>query len=136
VVAEFPEDPEGKRILIPRAAGARDEIVAGLADRGAIVHATPVYETVLDDSRATELREALSEGRIDVVTFTSSSTVRNFFALAGNMGFPQGALAACIGPVTAQTAREHGIAPACVAATYTIEGLVDSIVQVLSSEAL
>lgn len=128
VVGGFPGDATGKRILIPRASEARDALPDGLASKGAEVVVAPAYETVPDDSCASELRARLAKGGIDIVTFTSASTVRNFLALAGDTPLPEKTLVACIGPITADEARAHGLEPAVVADDYTIEGLVEAIV--------
>ena len=71
--------------------------------------------------------EKLESGAIDFVTFTSSSTVENLVKLLGGIEPLAGVKTACIGPVTAETARRHGIEPAIVASTYTIEGLVEAM---------
>ena len=70
----------------------------------------------------------LQNGEIDIITFTSSSTVKNFVQLVGRESVPEGVKIACIGPITAQTAEEHGLKPDIVAEEYTIEGLVQAIV--------
>lgn len=73
------------------------------------------------------LREELENGAIDFVTFTSSSTVVNLVKLLGGIEPLKGVKTACIGPVTAETARKHGIELAIVASRYTIEGLVEAM---------
>ena len=97
---------------------------------GASVDVVPVYKTVLGDANSEELAEMLAAGEIDIVTFTSSSTVTNLLTILG--GKAQQLLAglkiACIGPVTADTCRENGLQPAVVATEYTIKGLVESII--------
>jgi uroporphyrinogen III methyltransferase/synthase len=71
----------------------------------------------------------LAEGELDVLTFTSSSTVRNFVAALGeDLRLPDGVTVACIGPITAGTARELGLPVHVVAQEYTIEGLVQALV--------
>ena len=129
VAREFPEDPTGRYILIPRARQAREALPEALAQRGAHVRTVAAYETLLDDSEARRVKELLDSGGIDIITFTSSSTVRNFTKLAGTL-LPSNIKIACIGPVTAQTARECGLEPDIVADTYTIEGLVEKLVEV------
>jgi len=117
----------GKRILIARAAQAREVLPETLAARGAWVDVVPVYETVLPEAPAPTDRI----GGADVVTFTSSSTVRNFLRLAGEVGrrvLAQATVAA-IGPITAQTLEEAGFRADVVAEPYTIEALVDAIVR-------
>lgn len=113
----------GKRILLPRAELARVALNEALVAAGALVDEVPVYHTVRPAPDAAGLT-ALREG-VDVITFTSSSTVRNFVTLAGTaIGVAQ---VACIGPITAQTAQELGLPVHVVAKEYTIPGLVQAI---------
>ena len=116
---------EGKRVLIARAAEARDVLPAALERGGAAVTVTALYETVgerLDVHGLAQLAEA------DYVTFTSSSTVR--FLLAGIGGaerFPGEARVVSIGPVTSGTLREHGLAVHVEADRHDVDGLVDAL---------
>lgn len=113
----------GKRILLPRAEIARAALAEALLAAGAKVDEVPVYHTLRPAPDAAGLM-ALREG-VDMITFTSSSTVRNFVALAGiQTGAAQ---VACIGPITAQTAQELGLPVHIVAKEYTIAGLVQAI---------
>lgn len=135
VVDEFPEAPNGLQILIPRAHEAREELPAGLRAKGANVNVVAAYETAPDDGCANELRAAIANERVDVVTFTSASTVHSFAALLAGIQIPNDVLIACIGPITAEAAREHGMSPAIIANEYSIKGLVDAIVTALASES-
>lgn len=128
VVREFPEDPAGKRILIPRVLEAREELPEGLRARGAEVSVVAAYETVVDESSAEPLGKRLAEEPVDIITFTSASTVHNFFSLIGDTELPAGVVAACIGPITAEAAKVHGLSNIVTASEYTIEGLVDSLI--------
>jgi uroporphyrinogen III methyltransferase/synthase len=127
VVREFPGDVSGKSILIPRAAEARDELPEGLRAKGASVEVVAVYQTVTDTACAEDLRRTLSEEAVDVITFTSASTVNSFFVLAGDAKVPEDVTIACIGPITAEAARAHGLEPAVVAEEHTIDGLVSEL---------
>jgi uroporphyrinogen III methyltransferase/synthase len=139
VLEEWPDQVSGKRILLPRAAEARELLPETLRARGATVEVYPVYETVLDASAADSLREQLRNAELDVLTFTSSSTVRNFAqALAGENRAELPALVgrtriAAIGPITADTVREFGLTPHIVAEEHTIPGLVAALEQEFSS---
>jgi uroporphyrinogen III methyltransferase / synthase len=122
----------GKRLLIPRAAVARDVLPRALTACGAHVDVVEAYRTVLpSDSPAPHLRQLIAQGAIDVVTFTSSSTVTNFVTLTGDTDLPQllrAAVIACIGPITAETVRSYGLTPTIVSDEYTIPGLTRAIV--------
>jgi uroporphyrinogen III methyltransferase/synthase len=121
----------GERVLLPRAAETRDLLVRELAALGAAVTEVPAYRTRSATEQAPGLREALSEGRVDVVTFTSSSTVRSFCALFGAAELPRlmaGVTVACIGPITRATAQGRGLVPRIVPTDYTIPGLARAIV--------
>ena len=117
-------DVEGKRVLIPRAAEARDVLPDGLRERGADVDVVPLYDTVGEPLEAGVV-EAL-EGA-DYVTFTSSSTVTRFLEAAGG-GVPNGARVVSIGPVTSSTARELGLEVHVEAERHDIDGLVEALV--------
>jgi len=116
-------------VLLPRAAAARDVLPDGLRSRGAIVDVVAVYRTEVERAQAPEARRRLLEAPVDAVTFTSSSTVRSFVELLGPDAdrMLRGALVACIGPVTAATARDLGLQVGLVAEHYTIPGLVEAL---------
>lgn len=121
----------GDRVLLPRAAETRDVLVRGLTAHGARVTEVAVYRTRAATEHAAALREALREGRVDVVTFTSSSTVRSFCALFDPAELPRllhGVTVACIGPVTRATAQRHGLTTRIVPGDYTIPALARAIV--------
>ena len=118
-----PPEPRGGRVLLVRAAVARDVLPAGLATRGWDVDVVDAYRSEpvpLSEAQATALAGA------EIVTFTSSSTVTNLLAAAEGRPLPP--VVAAIGPVTAATAREHGLDVAVEAEVHTIDGLVDALV--------
>jgi uroporphyrinogen III methyltransferase / synthase len=129
-LADFPL--HGRRILIPRAAVARDILPRALTARGADVDVVEAYRTVLPSAAlAPEVRRLLEQRAIAVVTFTSSSTVTNFAALVGESDLPHllwEVVVACIGPITAETARSYRLTPTIVATEYTIPALARAIV--------
>jgi uroporphyrinogen III methyltransferase/synthase len=94
---------------------------------GAEVEVLPIYRTVLPEGSAAAMRSELERGPVDAVTFTSSSTVAHFQAALEGRPFPAGAVAACIGPVTAASAREAGFPVEVVAAEYTTAGLAAAL---------
>jgi len=121
----------GARVLLPRAAETRDVLVRELTAHGTHVTEVAAYRTRAATEHAAGLREALAEGRVDVVTFTSSSTVRSFCALFGGAELPRllrGVTVACIGPITRATAESRGLAPQIVPEDYTIPALARAIV--------
>jgi len=119
----------GDRVLLPRAEVAREVLPQLLADAGVRVDEVPVYRTVTGDGNVGRVLELLRHRLIHVVTFTSSSTVRNLVQMIGQENLPllSGVTLACIGPVTADTVRELGMEPSVVARTYTIDGLIQAI---------
>jgi uroporphyrinogen III methyltransferase/synthase len=126
-----PHDLAGRRILLPRAAVARDLVPIELARRGARVDVVEAYRTVVPDNAAEQAREIFGAARRpDAIAFTSSSTVRNFVEVAGAASL-RGVNAISIGPVTTATARELGIEVAATARVFTIDGLVEAILEVL-----
>jgi hydroxymethylbilane synthase len=130
-------DVAGQRILLPQAEIARETLATQLAARGAVVDAIPIYQTLTADLDGVALT-ALGEG-VDVITFTSSSTVQNLVAAVGaataaTPTFAQSAIA-CIGPVTAATARELGLQVAIEAEEQTVPGLVTAIVDYFQSSS-
>lgn len=119
----------GMKVLIPRALAARDVLPEKLSEMGAAVNVVPAYRTVAGDTDGKTVAAKLVAGEIDIVTFTSSSTVTNLLNLLGDGGAQLLAKAkiACIGPITATTCVQHGIKPDIIADEYTIKGLVAAI---------
>jgi uroporphyrinogen-III synthase len=120
----------GTRVLIPSAEEARDVLAVSLREHGATVDNVPVYRTVPVQTDLRGLAADIGSGRIDAVTFTSSSTVRSFVDLVGRAAATSGRfVTATIGPVTASTARELGLREIIEAEPHTVPGLVDSLVR-------
>ena len=124
----------GRRILIPRAENARDVLPRGLEQTGAVVTVVPVYRTVPAPGRAENAAKALElfrEGKIRYITFASSSTVANFLEAVPVETLRQypDLRFACIGPVTAKTLEDAGLACHVMPEEYTIPGLVAAIVR-------
>jgi len=120
-------DFEGRRVLIPRAAVARDLLPVELARRGAKVDVVEAYRTVVPKEAFTQAREIFELGKKpDWITFTSSSTVQNLLKLIPPQALA-GVKVASIGPVTSASARQLGINVTAEAPRYTIDGLVESI---------
>lgn len=129
----------GKKVLIPRALVAREVLPDELRASGATVDVIPVYQTVLEESAAQEMADLLEAGGVDVITFTSASTVKNFYQLLKDKVDPEKSLAnvkiACIGPVTAAAAEGLGIRVDVVAAEYTVDGLIEALAELFKKEA-
>jgi uroporphyrinogen III methyltransferase/synthase len=127
---------EGMRVLVPRAEVARDALPSLLAQRGAEVEILPVYRAMCPPAASGSLLRLFDAEGVDVITFTSSSTVVNFV-----QAFPEDRLPAvlgdaeiaCMGPVTADTARKLGLQVAIVAREYTPHGLVQAIAEAATS---
>jgi uroporphyrinogen III methyltransferase/synthase len=123
---------DGMRVLVPRAEVARDALPSLLANRGAEVEILPVYRAKCPPEAGDALLRLFNNEGVDVITFTSSSTVYNFVR-----AFPEDRLpavlgdaeVACMGPVTADTARKLGLSVAIVAREYTTHGLVQAIAE-------
>jgi uroporphyrinogen III methyltransferase/synthase len=121
----------GSRVLLVRAAEAREVIPEELTRRGATVDVVPAYRTLRSTSDASGVRTMLRDGKIHAVTFTSSSTVKHFLELVGNEAATllKGVVVASIGPITAETAAGHGIASHLVPENYTIPALAEALVR-------
>ncbi|PIP04928.1 MAG: uroporphyrinogen-III C-methyltransferase [Syntrophobacterales bacterium CG_4_8_14_3_um_filter_49_14] len=130
VEAFFGLDVRGQRFLLPRAEQARDIIPQGLAKLGASVEVVTAYRTVNSGRKKEDLEELIKQGKVDVVTFTSPSTVTKFLETMGKGGgfvLPPNIKIACIGPVTENAVRKAGLSVDIMQEQYTIPGLVEAI---------
>jgi uroporphyrinogen-III synthase len=138
VVSALRKQVARKNVLLVRAKVARDVIPNELRKAGAEVDVAEAYETVLPVNSAAKLQELLEGERPDAITFTSSSTARNFMALLPKNQSPkellQGIALASIGPVTSRTLREVGLWVDIEAEIYTMEGLVAVLEQYFNTE--
>lgn len=122
---------KGKRILIARAKKARDVLPEGLKRMGAEVEVVETYRTI-KPKEAGRLKRVLEEEGIDVITFTSSSTVNHFLEILKGINLKRllkDILIACIGPITSKTARDSGLTVHIQPDEYTIPALTEAIVQ-------
>ena len=126
----------GERVLIPRAKVAREILPDRLREAGAAVVVPPAYESVLSSKGKEELSLRLRSGEVDCVTFTASSTVENFVGAFGAEAarLLAGTRVACIGPITADTARKRGLRVDAEADEYTILGLVEAVTDLLAAD--
>jgi uroporphyrinogen III methyltransferase/synthase len=118
----------GARILIPRAAGSREVLAEQLRKNGARVDVLETYRAVPPDDLRHKLEAAMRDG-VDVITLTSSSAVRHLVEALGASGLPSRTQLACVGPVTAETAREAGLPVAIIAEEYTTRGLLEALIR-------
>jgi uroporphyrinogen III methyltransferase/synthase len=120
----------GDRILLPRAALTRDVLVKQLTELGVAVTEVPAYSTKRVGANGGALRQALAAGTVDAVTFTSSSTARNFaelFTEDERRAWLGSVTVASIGPITATTAAEYGLTTRVMPSEYTIPALARAI---------
>ena len=115
------------RVLLPRADIATDVLVDGLVERGWEVDDVVAYRTVRAAPPSAEIREMIKSGGFDAVCFTSSSTVKNLVGIAGKPH--QRTIIACIGPMTAATAREMGLRVDVVPEIAEVPELVDALAE-------
>lgn len=136
LLASLGAQAAGKRVLIVRAAIARDVIPDELRTQGAQVDVVEAYRNVVPEDAPEKLRRALDEG-IDAATFTSSSSVTHLkeAAESARIAFPfAGVPAISIGPVTSQTLRDHNWEPAAEASPFEIPGLIAAVTRILQAE--
>ncbi len=119
---------KGERCFLPRSSGARQTLKDGLLSAGAEVFEYFIYDAVVPEGAADKLKEIINNyERLDWITFASASTAHHFMKLAG--GMPKGAKAASIGPITTSALREYNIEPAAEAEVYTIDGLIEAMIE-------
>lgn len=127
---------EGARVLMPRTNIAPEDAARALENLGAEVVQPVAYRTLTPSGSAAKARELLGRGRIDIATFTSSSTVANLMELLdGDPSFLQDVMIACIGPVTARKARDLGLKVDVVARRHTVAGLVEALKDYVDSSS-
>ncbi|MBO8136840.1 MAG: uroporphyrinogen-III C-methyltransferase [Desulfotomaculum sp.] len=125
----------GDRVLLPRADIARKILPQALKEMGAVVDEITAYKTIMGAGDAQQVIEMLTRKELHVLTFTSSSTVRNFVQLLGAANLKEllkDVIVASIGPITSTTARELGIEVTVEAEEYTIDGLVDAVLKAVA----
>ncbi len=126
------EGIKGKKFLLPRAKVAREILPEKIKENGGIIDVVSVYKTVMPDTNKEEALEYLKNGDIDYITFTSSSTVKNFFEiLKGEQmdNLLKNVKLVSIGPITSETLKEKGYKPYIEAEKFTVEGLVEAILK-------
>ena len=130
---------KGRRILLARAKEARDVLPEGLRKMGSQVDVVETYRTVKPKGGSKKLKELLTKGKIDAITFTSSSTVNHFAELLKKEDLQillKDIAIACIGPITARTAKGWRIRVQIQPKQYTVPGLTQAIVQYFRKKRL
>ena len=138
VIEALGDRVRGARVLLPRATVARDVLPDALTAAGARVDDVAAYRTTgPSDGDAQAIRDALRERTIDIIAFTSSSTVEQLVALLGAEALPllEGVVLASIGPITTETAEKLGLRVAVTATEYTSVGLLDALSQHFAARA-
>ncbi|MGH9463331.1 MAG: uroporphyrinogen-III synthase [Vicinamibacteria bacterium] len=126
---------QGRRVLLPRADIAREALPELLRAAGAEVEVVVAYKTVTAAEEISRALDLVRDGRVDVVTFTSGSTVRSFLSAVRNKGELRGKFAsASIGPITSRALRDAGFEPDIEASVYTVDGLIAAIERYFSEE--
>ncbi|MGI6549009.1 MAG: uroporphyrinogen-III C-methyltransferase [Syntrophomonadales bacterium] len=131
------ETSPGDRILLPRARGAREILPRLLSSQGIRVDELEIYESVPEAEIDAAERQLLEKGLIDIITFTSSSTVKNLVSMLGSdliAELRDKVQVACIGPITAQTAREAGFTVDIMAEQFTVDGLVQAVLKACTEQ--
>ena len=130
---------KGLSFLIPRAETAREILPAELEKMGASVDVVPIYRTIRPSADIGKIKKMLTEGEVDIITFTSSSTVQNFMEMFKDssddfhMCMKKPAIM-CIGPITADTASKAGLTVKAMPEEYTVEALVAVIIDWFSKK--
>jgi uroporphyrinogen-III synthase len=140
VAEEFVEEfkshiHEGSRILIPKGNLAREYIAASLKKQGAIVDEAVIYETYLPEGSRDKLIKMLSHQSLDILTFTSPSTIDHFMGIVESSQLHsklEHCLIACIGPVSKHKAEEWGLTVHATPEKYTVEEMLRSVIEYLT----
>ncbi|GHH97206.1 uroporphyrinogen-III synthase [Neobacillus kokaensis] len=137
-VEEFlPYIQKGDRVLIPKGNLARDYIASSLAQAGAEVDEVVIYENYLPDESRGQLAEMLGSGQLDILTFTSPSTVDHLMAVVREYDLADrlsGCIIGCIGPITENRLREFGLPIHALPEEYTVKAMLASLVRFLEEE--
>jgi uroporphyrinogen III methyltransferase/synthase len=121
----------GQYVLLPRARGARTILPEAISDMGAHVNEINLYSAASVSNVSSGNLKQILEGQVDLITFNSSSTVTNFVNIIGpeNVEKLADVKIGCIGPITADTARNKGFTVDFIAGEYTITGLIEAILE-------
>jgi uroporphyrinogen III methyltransferase/synthase len=128
------QDLQGKRVLLPRAAEAREVIPEALRACGAMLDVVDAYRNVIPQDAATQAHEIWSKRRPDWIMFTSGSTVKNVLAVVP-AGALDGVKIAAIGPATSAVIRKHGLEVNAEAQPSNVDGLISAITRALREQA-
>src|SRR5690606_12729365 len=131
-VKEFlPMVGSGEKVLIPKGNLARDVIASSLREKGVIADEITIYETYFPGESRKELLETLKSQRLDILCFTSPSTVDHFMSVVDEYGLRENirdCVIACIGPIARQRAEKHGLKVNVMPDVYTVPKLIDAVI--------
>lgn len=134
-VKEFlPMVGSGEKVLIPKGNLARDVIASSLREKGVIADEVTIYETYFPGESRKELLETLKSQRLDILCFTSPSTVDHFMSVVDEYGLRENirdCVIACIGPIARQRAEKHGLKVNVMPDVYTVPKLIDAVISFL-----
>jgi uroporphyrinogen-III synthase len=137
-VKEFlPHVSEGTRVLIPKGNLAREYIASSLMEKGAHVDELIIYETYMPDESKSRLLEVLSGGKLDILTFTSPSTIDHFMETVKGKQLDSvinQCIIACIGPVSRRRAEQYGLTVHACPESYTAAEMLESVIEYLNKK--
>lgn len=137
-VEEFlPHVSEGMRVLIPKGNLAREYISSTLKKHGIVVDELIIYETYFPEESRSKLAQMLGEGKLDILAFTSPSTIDHFMETVRDYQLEariQDCIIACIGPVSKRKAEGYGLTVHACPGTYTVEEMMNSVIEFLRNE--
>lgn len=137
-VEEFlPHVSEGMRVLIPKGNLAREYISSSLKKHGVLVDELIIYETYMPEESRSKLAEMVSKEKLDILAFTSPSTINHFMETVRDYQLQDriaDCIVACIGPVSKRKAEEFGLTVHACPKTYTVEEMMNSVIEYLKNE--
>jgi len=137
-VKEFlPHVREGMRVLIPKGNLAREYIASSLKKHGVLVDELIIYETYMPDESRNKLAKMITDGKLEILAFTSPSTIDHFMNIVRDYQLEdrvENCIVACIGPVSKRKAEEYGLTVHACPRTYTVEEMMKSVIEFLKNE--
>jgi uroporphyrinogen-III synthase len=128
---------EGMRVLIPKGNLAREYIASSLRNQGAVVDELVIYETYMPSESGHALAELLNSSSLDILAFTSPSTIDHFMDTVHAYGLESkigDSIVACIGPVSRRKAEQHGLSVHACPEKYTVEDMMESVIEYINRQ--